>query len=350
MTIFSECCNNRLSHSTWYKLWQESRQRSHQADPEDASDRIAACPPQFATGYKRDIDLRNGIDLTLHRYKFHDDLTLTQMQPEDNRGHLEFVFNLSSVFKFWEGAYIIGEQHYLLGMYNPGCKGESVLLAREPTLEVDLHLKPDLLQSLIGLSPDRESDRIKFLSSDLRQIIEGKSDKWLSPVQAITPAMQVALQQILDCPYQGIVKQMYLESKSVEVLALWLEQALQYTDTPKPSTRRRPSDEIERLTLAKEILTQQVNDPPSLMALARQVGLNDCTLKRGFREVFGTTVFGYLHHHRLEQARSLLLENQLSVTAIAHTVGYQDVSAFGRAFRKKFGVCPRSFHRTKLFL
>jgi AraC-like DNA-binding protein len=173
-------------------------------------------------------------------------------------------------------------------------------------------------------------------------------------MQTITPAMQVALQQILNCPYQGIVKQMYLESKSLEVLALWLEQAIASgserssiasNSTPKPSTRRRSSDEIDRIYQAKEILTQQVDNPPSLMALARQVGLNDCTLKRGFRQVFGTTVFGYLHQHRMEQARSLLLENQLSVTAIAHTVGYTNLCAFSTAFRKKFGVSPRAMQR-----
>jgi AraC-like DNA-binding protein len=221
-----------------------------------------------------------------------------------------------------------------------------VLLAQEPTLSVDIHLEPDLFRSFIGVGADsRQSHRFDLLSSNLRRIVEGDEDAFLSPMQTITPAMQVALQQILNCPYQGVVKQMYLESKSLEVLALWLEQAMASNSTPKPSTRQRPSDEIDRIYQAKEILTQQVDNPPSLMALARQVGLNDCTLKRGFRQVFGTTVFGYLHQHRMEQARSLLLENQLSVTAIAHTVGYTNLCAFSTAFRKKFGVSPRTLQR-----
>lgn len=339
-----------LPYATWYELWQESRRQARRVDPEDTSDQIAECPSQFATGYKRDIELRNGIELTLHRYEFHDDLSLTQMQPEDT-GCLEFVFNLSSISRYWAGLHVAAGQHYLLGAYNPGCKEESVLLAQEPTLEVDIHLEPDLFRSFLSVGADsRESNRFELLSSDLQRIIEGDEDAFLSPTQTITPDMQVALQQILNCPYQGVVKQMYLESKSLEVLALWLEQAIAASNSaPKPSPGRRSSDEIDRIYQAKEILTQQVDNPPSLMALARQVGLNDCTLKRGFRQVFGTTVFGYLHHHRMEQARLLLLENQLSVTAIAHTVGYKDVSAFGRAFRRKFGVCPRSIHSRKSF-
>ncbi|NDJ18424.1 hypothetical protein [Myxacorys almedinensis] len=49
-------------------LWQVSRQQAHQADPQDASDRIAECPLLLGKGYKRDIELRNGIDLTFHHY------------------------------------------------------------------------------------------------------------------------------------------------------------------------------------------------------------------------------------------------------------------------------------------
>ncbi|MBE9117710.1 helix-turn-helix transcriptional regulator [Lusitaniella coriacea LEGE 07157] len=344
MTTFSKRCHTRLPYSTWEGLWKKSRQQARLADLEDASDRIAACPSQFATGYKRDIALRNGIELTLHRYEFHNDLILTQRQSEDHE-YLEFVFNLSSISRYWGESYVTGKQHYLLGTHTPGHK-ETVLLAREPTLEVDIHLKLDLLRSIIGLSRDSgESDRVEFLSTDLRRIIQGEPDVFYSPIQTITPAMQVALQQILNCPYRGTVKQMYLESKSIEVLALWLEQTIAANSPPKPSPRQRPSDEIDRLYQAKKILTQQVDNPPSLMALARQVGLNDCTLKRGFREVFGTTVFGYLHQYRLEQARSLLLENRLSVTAIAHRVGYTNLCAFSTAFRKKFGISPRAMQQ-----
>lgn len=94
-------------------------------------------------------------------------------------------------------------------------------------------------------------------------------------------------------------------------------------------------------------MIQRLANPPSLMSLARQVGLNDRKLKQGFRQVFGTTAFGYLHNHRMEQARSLLLENQLSVTAVAHSVGYTNLCAFSTAFRKKFGVSPRALAKQR---
>ncbi|ASC71758.1 hypothetical protein XM38_027120 [Halomicronema hongdechloris C2206] len=74
----------------------ESRQQAQQADPQDSGDRIALCPEHIGQGYRRDIALPSGIDLTLHRYRFHDDLISSEGQ-EDVTDCLEWVFNLSSL-------------------------------------------------------------------------------------------------------------------------------------------------------------------------------------------------------------------------------------------------------------
>ena len=66
-----------------------------------------------------------------------------------------------------------------------------------------------------------------------------------------------------------------------------------------------------RIHQAKDILIRQIDNPPSLLSLARQVGINDFKLKQGFRQVFGTTVFGYLHSHRMERAAQLLQGNHI---------------------------------------
>jgi len=80
-----------------------------------------------------------------------------------------------------------------------------------------------------------------------------------------------------------------------------------------------------------------------LIDLARSVGMNDCTFKRGFRQVFGTTAFGYLRKHRMIQARQLLLENKMSIAEVARAVGYSHPGYFAAAFRKKFGVSPSHY-------
>jgi AraC-like DNA-binding protein len=157
--------------------------------------------------------------------------------------------------------------------------------------------------------------------------------------------MHTALQQLVQAPYRGMMQRLFLESKVLELLALQLMQ-IQEADSTL-SVRIKPS-EIEQVHQAKEILLSNLLQPPTILDLAKQVGLHHMKLKKGFRQVFGTTVFGYLSNYRMELARQLLHEGQLSVTAIAETVGYANQGHFAAAFRRKFGVTPSACRRGNL--
>jgi AraC family transcriptional activator of pyochelin receptor len=179
----------------------------------------------------------------------------------------------------------------------------------------------------------------------LQRLLEGKEgDRFHQSVGRITPAMQTALQQILDCPYQGAMKRLYLESKVLELLALQLYQWTEYpTHSSTQFSRSLCPDEIERLHHAREILLQNLDRPLPLLELARRVGLNDYKLKQGFRQVFGTTVFGYLQKHRMNQAKQLLADSSLSVAGVAQKVGYTSQSRFCDAFKRQFDISPRAY-------
>jgi AraC-like DNA-binding protein len=321
-----------LSKANWNDLWKMSWQQASSVDPTDVSDVMVKCPSSLATGYKRDISLPNGIDLTLHRYQFHEDVIVIDTQPYED-GYIEFVFNLSSTNRYWQGDYVTGGQYYLL---SPAGRGRFYCeeLAQEPKLAVDIHLKPDLFEKLLGHCLDS-------LPGDVRCLVEGDEALTMSPFQTITPMMLLTLEQILNCPYQGRMKQLYLESKSIELLVLFLDQVIAEPMIVPSRIRLKPED-VERIHQAKHILTQQMDNPPSLITLARQVGLNDRKLKQGFRQVFNTTVFGYLHQYRIEQAQHLLRQ-QHSIAAVATTVGYASPTAFNAAFRRMVGTSPKAY-------
>ncbi len=143
---------------------------------------------------------------------------------------------------------------------------------------------------------------------------------------------------------QGAARRLYLESKGLELIALHLDQLK--ISLPLDSSvkgRQLKPDDISRIHQAKDILIRNIHTPPSLLSLARQVGINDCKLKRGFRQAFGTTVFGYLHNHRMAQAARLLQSNQMTVTGVAAAVGFANRGSFAAAFRRKFGVNPKVY-------
>lgn len=108
-----------------------------------------------------------------------------------------------------------------------------------------------------------------------------------------------------------------------------------------PSSVPLKPETIAQIYHARDILHQRLNNPPSMMELAQLADLSSRKLQRGFRELFGTTVFGYLHHHRMEQAQILLRYRDMQVSEVAHAVGYSHLGHFTEAFKRKFGITPK---------
>ena len=108
---------------------------------------------------------------------------------------------------------------------------------------------------------------------------------------------------------------------------------------PAPPLRRLD----EQINAAAGLLAQRLEDPPTLAVLAGQVGVSETTLKRGFHQVFGTTVFGYLREQRMTRAHALLRSGEVTVLEAATRVGYSNPSNFTAAFRRHFGINPKEF-------
>lgn len=173
------------------------------------------------------------------------------------------------------------------------------------------------------------------------QIIK-KRASMLSPQNLpITALMQSILKEIVNCKRNGIMKRLFLEARMLELLMLQMEQ---FESAIKPKMKDVFSAaDIEKLHDAKALIEQNLSLPPTLAQVSRTVGLNDFKLKKGFKHTFGTTVFGYLHDLRMQEARRMLLDTNKSIHEISDFCGYSYVQHFTTAFRTRFGVTPGSF-------
>jgi AraC-like DNA-binding protein len=209
-----------------------------------------------------------------------------------------------------------------------------VVPAGGQSLKLSVSFEPTLIKTLYMNSAGE-------LPPELQLLI--KPDDWQLCLhnQKVTLPIHRIIQQIVTCPYQGLTKQMYLQAKALELLALQIE-ALQIHPESKLSTRRLTRSTLNGIDQARAILLADLEHPPSILELAQQVGLSDRTLRRGFRQLFGTTVIGYLTDKRLEQAERLLREQDHTVAEVARLVGYATSSHFAAAFKRKFGLTPQA--------
>ena len=288
----------------------------------------------FGKWSNHSFHLRDYLTLTLTEWNFQENFNFTmksQMEPL-----FGFSFCMSggfSVKPFGRAKEFVAHAHDThIAFFQGDVESTSEVDSNQTVSLVQIGVRPELVNTL---STELSDPSKSLLHQTFFSHQTGKS--WLTIT--MTPAMTIALQQILQCPYQGITKQLYLESKTLELITLQLHQL---SEDRLPASTSLKLDDIDCIHLARDILIRNLDDPPSLLALAKQAGINSFKLKQGFREIFNTTVFGYLHAYRMEEARRLLDLGELSVTQVAQTVGYSHPGKFAAAFKKKFGINPKA--------
>ena len=157
--------------------------------------------------------------------------------------------------------------------------------------------------------------------------------------QLVTPSMNDIITAVMHCVANNCLHRIFLSAKMLELLFINMEQ-LNNGGEEQPKGPFVRSTDLAKLKLAKTLVAENLRAPYSLVELAHQVGLNDFKLKKGFKEAFGTTVFGYLFELRMEKAQKILATKNYSVAEVAHEVGYKNGHHFSVAFKKKFGYLP----------
>lgn len=127
-------------------------------------------------------------------------------------------------------------------------------------------------------------------------------------------------------------------SRCFELIARLLEQP--EMNRSAPCRRFVSGEDISSIEAAAKYLDQNLSEDHRLNDICRYCYLNEFKLKKGFRERFGTTVFGYLRLKRMERAKAMIDNGADSVIDVANTVGYTNASHFARAFRQVYGINP----------
>jgi AraC family transcriptional regulator, transcriptional activator of the genes for pyochelin and ferripyochelin receptors len=197
---------------------------------------------------------------------------------------------------------------------------------------VSIQISPSLLHTVLG-------GRFQRIPHELQAIVDGCNTIDFYHRGSLSPLMDAALSQLLNCPYSGQLGLIFQESKAIELIAHKLAQ-IQASFKTDPPWVKPHSDDVQRVRAAKDILEKNLDTPPRLVALAQAVGTSHTQLNRGFKMMYGTSVFAYLRKMRLEEARCLLEKGRMNVTEAAIAVGYNSISSFSRAFSDHFGVTP----------
>lgn len=301
--------------------------------PRGTKPQIINIPASVGHGKMVTTYCNSGIRVIISDYRFHQPVTV---KTENSHSIFGFGFCLSGAIQVhptWckEGFIIHKGQSGFFSF--PEQEGYVECITTQPLLRVNIFLSPELLLQLTGMEPEQ-----------MPSILTNNEQSPVRIAHETTPHMQTALNQIIHCTYQGLTKQLYIESKILELIAYKVAQ-LEFDPEHTVSKRKLTSDEIERIRYAASLLTHDLEHPPNIADLSHHVGMCRSKLYACFREVFGITPFGYLQQKRMETAGNLLKSGEVNVTQAAYTVGYSSLSHFTKAFKQHFGVTPSKCHK-----
>jgi AraC family transcriptional regulator len=192
-----------------------------------------------------------------------------------------------------------------------------------------------------------------FKPSYLTQFVGGKkqrniSDEVLSfthttsfsKILPLCGKTRIAIEGLLNHTYTDTLENIFVNAQT-QILLLYSMDCM-LGDKEEMFTCKFLANEADRdkITKAREVLLQHIGEPLTIKELSRKVAINECYLKKGFKEMFGTTIFDFYQSQRMEHAKYLLYDKGLSVTEVSMLLGYSSISHFSTAFKKHTGIKP----------
>ena len=288
---------------------------------------------QLVTLQEKDRHIPGSVEYTIKRYRKEprwnmDDLGMLvyhYKKDEPARNYLELRFCIAG------NAYCRHKE-----VECNACKLNATSGCSERVETVDVLSFRFLAVHLSQFVRPRKSDYT--VSEDL---LDFKHTTSFSKTLSLCGRTRLVLEALLNHSYTDSLENIFINAQSQMLLLYSLECMVGEKDVESFQCKFLANEaDREKIVQAREILLSHIGEPLTIRELSRKVAINECYLKKGFKEMFGTTIFDFYQSQRMEHARYLLYEKGLSVTEVSVMLGYSSISHFSTAFKKHTGLKP----------
>jgi AraC family transcriptional regulator len=192
-------------------------------------------------------------------------------------------------------------------------------------------------------SPVHLSQFIKPRTNDTltEDILNFKHLSSFTKILPLCAKTRMVIEALLNHSHTGSLENIYINAQTQMLLLYSLDCMVGEKELDVINCKFLANEaDREKIAKAREVLIEHIGEPITIKALSRKVAINECYLKKGFKEMYGTTIFDFYQSQRMEHARYLLYEKGLSVTEVSVMLGYSSISHFSTAFKKHTGLKP----------
>lgn len=166
--------------------------------------------------------------------------------------------------------------------------------------------------------------------------------------QSICCNTQSKLYELVHSKLTGIERQLNLESIVLYLLFQVQKNSLLFQLNCDTCSFINKPLEMDKILKAKEFITSNLDQNLTIPIIATYVGTNQCYLKKGFKEIYNSTIFEFIQENRMVKAKHLMSETEKSITEVAEMVGYASVSSFSQAYKNYYGSTPSNFQKLEI--
>ncbi len=149
--------------------------------------------------------------------------------------------------------------------------------------------------------------------------------------------------------YEFLSRQDYLPTllkiNDMEGIRNWFIEKIRLCCLNMISKKKDRSTNV--IAKAKAYINLNYNKAISLDDVSREVDISPYYFSKIFKEETGVNFIDYLTNIRIDKAKALLANSDLSMKEICGKVGYSDPNYFSRSFKKNVGVTPTDYKERK---
>ncbi len=294
--------------------------------------------PAYGKGTIQVYHLLGDVTLLIYNFVFSKDI-ITVFDLEEDYFEIEYCIDgCMYIEEEKTGDACFGPNHLSISL-STDMKGSIKRCANQKYQGVSIMANKRTLSSYFGsIGIDVWHDTIENLGDQLR------SEYYLG--LNTPPEIANIFLQLFNCRLPVKSRTLFYESKVMEVFSLIISNEI--IKHERGDVVALSPYELETIKAIPQMLLKQPFELPNLLSLAETLAINPKKLTKGFKCVYGDTIFSYHRKLALNRASSMLLNTDHTVSEIAYDSGYSSPSNFCAAFKKHYGVTPLKYRESSL--
>ncbi len=257
-----------------------------------------------------------------------DHISKYQKAVDSNFIQIHFCFKNQSKLHFGPHYALDIKENSSVLLYNP-----------KQNLPINLSLEPNSKHIAFVISIKVFHSFFTQVADFIHFLKDENKDKKYYLDKELNPSEVLVLNQIFNNHIHESLQKLYLKAKVFELLSLYFNKSENDQSCPFLDDE----ENVDKIKKAKQIVIENMAEPPSLHDLANQVDLPLQKLNDGFKHIYGDSIFNFLLDYKLEYARKMLVSKKHNVSEVSLLIGYSTASHFISAFKKKYGTTPKQY-------